>query len=358
MKAMTESVRIRVSLCVAAIALSALPTKSFGLAQTNDTYTTMPGSLANDVVRIIETTNSISYVGTGTVISEVPDGSGGDWYNVLTADHVIFGAYNAATNGNGGAIGMGFNLDSSFPLSVASVGNVALDGAGNGPDLGLFAIDVTAAQQALANVWQAAALQPVSFMSPNNAGGNVIAQAGYGNQALAGNGLPAPGNQNRYLFQLSPSTYGKYLAASNSISPTGLVGGYVGVGNGRGGSYTFDAIQNTFAFTTNNSGTVLSGTSYILPGDSGGPTFETNTATGALSLIGVHSDDRFFTNNLGQTWATPGQLDDDVQISSYTNWIAMEIPIIDVPEPSSLLLASVGLVLLAGFWRHSRGRRS
>ncbi|MGD0058981.1 MAG: PEP-CTERM sorting domain-containing protein [Verrucomicrobiia bacterium] len=365
MKAPIESVRVRVSLFVAAIALSALPTRSFGLAETNDFYG-LPAGLANDVVRIDETFpgngpgNGAD--GSGTIISTVPDGSGGYWYNVLTADHVVYDAYNAGTNANPWSITMGFvgNPTPAFnqlPLGVASTNNVAVDGAngpgGRGPDLALFAIDVTAAQMAQTNVIAPGGLLPVTFSSPNNAAGNLIVQAGYGTQATAGIGGPAPAGVNRYLWT---NNLGTYDAGANTIPSTGLVSNLVTPFNSaRGTPYMNDAIQTTFQLTTSGA-TVLSGTTAILPGDSGGPTFGTN-GFGGFSLVGVHSWGSFYTNNLGQTWTQQGQLSADVQISSYTNWIATEIPLIDVPEPSSLAMAGAGLLLLAGFWSRAKGRR-
>ncbi len=99
MKAVTQSARVRVSLFVAAIALSVLPATSFGLALTNDFFT-LPSGVSNDVVRISTLSaigpNFSNGSGSGTIISTVPDGNGGNWYNVLTADHVLFGAYTAA----------------------------------------------------------------------------------------------------------------------------------------------------------------------------------------------------------------------------------------------------------------------
>ncbi len=135
--------------------------------------------------------------------------------------------------------------------------------------------------------------------------------------------------------------------------------------NSRGETYTFNSIQGTFAFTTNISGVVMSGTTDLEDGDSGGPTFQSD-GSGGYNLIGVHSDasshTSFTTNEdssiTTQNWANTGvDFWDDVQISSYTDWIAKEIPLIDVPEPSSLFLAGASLLFLGGMCTRSRGRR-
>ena len=121
----------------------------------------------------------------------MPDGNGGDYYNVLTADHVVYGAT---------AINIGFRFDTAYPVgfSVASIAqNVEYDG-GSGlvynPDLAVFAVDVSAAT--LANLpanglSPSSLLLPVGIMAPNNAPGNQIVQVGFGNQANADVGPPA-----------------------------------------------------------------------------------------------------------------------------------------------------------------------
>jgi hypothetical protein len=155
----------RTALLLAA-ALVLLPARSYALALFNDTYA-LPDGLANDVVRIWTDDGPPTGTGSGTIISVVPDGNGGDYYNVLTADHVVYGAT---------AIKIGFRFDTAYPVgfSVASIAqNVKLDGESGlvyNPDLAVFAVDVSAAT--LANLppngLAPSSLQlPVSIMAPN-----------------------------------------------------------------------------------------------------------------------------------------------------------------------------------------------
>jgi len=371
-------------LLVVLAGLCILPSRSFGLALLNDTANLWPNqelaNLNNNVVRVSESygatqATSSTYVGTGTIISVVPDGNGGDYYNVLTADHVVYGADNSALGGNYGSISIGFNSSpgqysgATYPLSVGNIAkNVQLDGANNGPDLAVFSVDVSAAQLAAASGGPASIASPnstfanvslvqnVSLLAPNNSpGNNQIVQAGYGNQATTAvappPGAPVPAGTSVYK---SSGDYGTFNAGYNTIpangnraddgAPFGLVAGYVGVANGRGGNYTYDAIRGGF----NISGTTW--TSYVLSGDSGGPTFQ--YVDGFYDLVGVHSSSETY----GSTYVTPfsDSLWSDVAMNStYISWIDGASIAVDVPEPSALALTGMGGL----FWLLRHGRR-
>ena len=359
-------------LAVPALFVAVVPSSSFGLAELNDSFG-LPSGLANDVVRVGEVAGQTAQKGSGIILSVVPDGSGGDWYNGLTADHVVYDAVKVATTQQlvqtPWSITMGFRFDQAFPLSVANVKNVALDGAGtdgmgDGPDLALFSIHLTASLIANppANVLAPPSLlQPVNITAPDNSAGNQIVQAGFGSQATAGSGAPYPAGTSWYK---ALGNFGTYESAANTISTTGLVANFVGAKNPRvnGGSYTFNAIQGSYAFTLDGSSNITAGTSYVLQGDSGGPTFESN-GQGGFSLIGVHSSDVQDTATNGDVYVPAGQgyLWSDVQLSSYTTWINQTIPLIDVdvPEPSARdLVALGGLVFLVGAWRRTARRRA
>ncbi len=369
--------RCRAGLLAAAVVLCMLPASSFGLALFNDP---LPGSiwtdqefpnLNNNVVRIYDSfganagTASTGF-GTGTIISVVPDGGGGDYYNVLTADHVVYSGVNSVNNGNYGSIGIGFGTSAGFavganyPLTVSSlVNNVQLDGANNGPDLAVFSVDVSAAQLAAAAGGPNGISAPgtganslalsVPIAAPAAGNGNQIIQVGYGSQATVGFGAPAPGGVPGTPRYLATQDFGTYNSGGNTI--TALVGGFVGTGlNPRGGAsanYTFDAVRGTYVFGIQNPGaanaTITTGTTYILSGDSGGPTFQ--LMDGVYQLIGVHSASQGFNINTPNEYETQGQLWSDVQLSSYQNWISQAVTAVDVPEPSTLALAGVGGLL-------------
>jgi hypothetical protein len=306
------------TLPLAVAGLIFLPVTGFSLGLVNDTYA-LPNGLANDVVRVKVSAGS----GTGTILSAVPDGSGGYWYNVLTADHVTTGT---------ASINIGFRFDTGYPagFSVPNLAQNLVSDAPNGPDLSLFAVDVTAAILGglPANALPPSSLLlPVSLMAANNAANNLIVQAGFGNTAT----LVAGG------YQENAGTYGTYNAGGNTIPANGA-GAIAGQGN-QGivagytrGIYAFTAVRGTFAVTANP--TV--GTTYLLSGDSGGPTFEAN-GSGGFSLAGVHSASFNNTPNpAGSLWT-------DVDLTAgVQNWINTEIPIIDAPEPTTLALAGLG----------------
>jgi hypothetical protein len=306
------------TLLLGAAGLFFLPIGSFGLGLVNDTYA-LPAGLANDVVRVQVSAGS----GTGTILSAVSDGSGGYWYNVLTADHVTTGT---------AFINIGFRFDTGYPagFSVPNLAQNLVSDAANGPDLSLFAVDVTAAvlgNLPVNGLAPSSLLQPVSLMAADNSANNLIVQAGFGNTAT----LVAGG------YQENAGTYGTYNAGGNTIPANGP-GAIAGQGN-QGivagytrGIYTFTAVRGTFAVTANP--TV--GTTYLLSGDSGGPTFEAN-GSGGFSLVGVHSAS--FNNNPNPA----GSLWTDVDLTAgVQNWINTEIPLIDVPEPTTLALAGLG----------------
>jgi hypothetical protein len=342
------------------IGVIAFAPKCFALALLNDFYG-LPAGLANDVVRIQETysvnggvpTSLLS--GTGTIINIAPDGNGGNWYDVLTADHIARAPMGATLQG----ISIGFRFDSTYPLTVANLGvNIQYDSP---VDLAVIGIDVPA--NAPPSVLQPLSLlQPVPIMAPNVAAGNQIVQAGYGYQAtpvlnpvaLMANGQPFLVNGQpvrlfngwAYRVTVTPNSQGTYLAGSNTA--TGLMANFRYTDPGSGMNYMYNALLGSFAFTFNAMGNPASGTTYILPGDSGGPTFESD-GMGGLDLIGVHSAIQF--NSVGgvlQPFNWPGNMWADVNVSQYTTWITnAEKAANVVPEPPSLALLVVGLLALA-----------
>ena len=312
----------------AAVILGAVPSTSFGLAVLNSPFALPPG-LENGVIRIRETTGSGNYLGTGTVINIVPDGKGGNFYCILTADHVV----RDPTNGNlAASVAVGFNTNGAmFPFVQNTINNTTL--RANAPvDLAVFSVDIPAN----ANV---PSVLPAPIIAATTAAGNQIIQAGYGDQATAGTGAPAAAGQDRYA--VNPG-FGTFLDGTNTIA--GTTNGIVGAAIGNGNNYTFNSLDGTFAFTK-AAGVIVAGTTYILSGDSGGPTFESN-GSGGLGLVGVHSFSAF-RSNAGQEFEIPGDQWHDVNANAYSNFIATSCAAVSAPEPGSLcLLAAGGLGLL------------
>src|SRR5438132_602108 len=79
-------------LFIATSFMAMFPPSSFGEALLN-TFFALPPGLANDVVRVAAVDqNGAGMDGTGTIIAITPDGTGsGNFYCVLTADHVVSG---------------------------------------------------------------------------------------------------------------------------------------------------------------------------------------------------------------------------------------------------------------------------
>ena len=284
---------------------------------------------------------------------------------MLTADHVVYSGVNSVNNGNYGSIGIGFGTSAGFavganyPLTVSSlVNNVQLDGANNGPDLAVFSVDVSAAQLA------AAAGGPNGISAPGT-GANSLAlsvpiaacrrerqpnhpgrlwKPGHCRLRGARSGRrprhpPLPGDPGLRHLQLR----GQYHYSAG----WGLCGHGPQPQGGASANYTFDAVRGTYVFGIQNPGaanaTITTGTTYILSGDSGGPTFQ--LMDGVYQLIGLDSASQGFNINTPNEYETQGQLWSDVQLSSYQNWISQAVTAVDVPEPSTLALAGVGGLL-------------
>ena len=323
---------------LALLMVGALPSVSFGLAEFN-TFFGLPDGLANGVVRIREATANGNFAGTGTVIDIRPDGMGGEYLCILTADHVIHNPINGAL---ATSLSVGFRFDQAFPLTVTNV--MASSRSDSPVDLAVFAVDVPMGTTI-------PSILPATVIAANTAAGNQIVQAGYGDQATPGTGPPAAAGQDRYL--VTPG-FGTYLTGTNTI--TGTTANVVGapIFNGSPNNYTFDSLDGTFAFTKNGGGMITSGTSYILSGDSGGPTFESN-GMGGLGLVGVHSfsDQHTIPGPPLQEFNIPGDQWHDVNANQYAAFIAQACAA--VPEPASVGLMALGA---GGFGLLLRRRRA
>ncbi len=324
---------LKIILAIAgAAALTAAPMVSFGLADFN-TPGILPVGLEDAVVRVYAP--GVGF-GTGTIIGITPDNSGGNVYCVLTADHVLRNAGNPG--GLPASVSIGFSsvagmAAGNFPYSTTNTATqVKLDAP---VDLAVFSVDVPRAQ--LANLPVITAATVTAPVIPTT-GTNPIIQAGYGDQATVGVGAPFAAGQAYYQSQ---TQYGTYVSGMNTISSASPFGGYTR------GIYAFRALEGIPTFTLDAAGNPVSATSYVLSGDSGGPTFETLT-NGNIGLIGVHSGSTAGLALAGGEEAVSGSGAyqwTDVNASAYSAWINTNCDAVDAaatPEPAALALMGIG----------------
>ena len=313
-----------------------LPSASFAEAYLN-TFFGLPAGASNGIVRIGADYNGKGLMdsGSGTVINIVPDGTGnGNYYFILTADHVARGAQQlgiAFGSGNDNYMFTTMNIAKQVQL-LAPV------------DLAVFAVDIPK------NASVPQVLLP-NFAKFDPAKGQPVVQAGYGLQATVGlapppfMGNPAGATQG---YNLTPNSYGTYIAAT-ALTPNSVPNHQLDDRPNGGVLYNYTALQSSFSLTPPAAPT--SGTAYIFPGDSGGPTFQTN-GMGGLVLVGVHSDSvlHFYVDKNGNEvmgspeWALPGDLQDDVSLGAAEQTLiaASQRQILDnlglIPEPTAMLL--------------------
>jgi hypothetical protein len=276
--------------------------------------------------------------GSGTVIAVVPDGTGqGTWYCVLTADHVLRGGTSA-----GLAFGNGNQFTGFF--DTTDVANRVRFAAP--VDLAVFAVDVPNN----ANPSPPQILVP-DIIAPDTTAGNQIVQAGYGNVATAGVGAPAPAGQQFYDRRVG--SYGIYKAGTNTFTGPPVPGFTDDQIKGMpvGTNYRYEELHGTFVFTP-AAGQPTTGTTYLLPGDSGGPTFESN-GNGGLGLVGVHQsiDPLHGANGTDgmPTLAYPGDEWHDVEAFRYRTFISRACSAVIIPEPATLVTCFLGASVLVGF---------
>jgi hypothetical protein len=330
--------------------LALSPASSFGIAVLNNPFG-LPAGLTNAVVRIDETAqNGSNFVGSGTIIDVAPDGRGGNFYDVLTADHVV---RDPNTNSFPSAVYLGFgNLNNAatfatnWPLQVNSIANNVMYG---GPvDLAVFSVDVPAATPA--NVIPPSGILPATVATATPANGPNIIMAGYGTQGTP-SALNVPPVKDAYKWV--PNSYGTYISGTNVYyTATNPAFSFTTPG---GYTYTYQSLQDSFALTPAGSGAAAtSGTAFFLPGDSGGPTFESN-GSGGLVEVGVHSAVTSPTMGVsGASYSLVGDQDFDVNIGNYQPFIvASQILVDNVPEPTSIIV----IMPIAGFFLLSRRTR-
>jgi hypothetical protein len=313
---------------------------AFSLGVVGTSVVTPNANLANSIVRV-----SGSSTGTGVIISITSAGTAGNWYTVLTADHVV---RDDSNNLLSTGIRIGWGNGNTFPLSVASASNVA-SAQSTGADLAMFAILVP--QNRPAGV-----PAPADILVPTLPGKNAnfpakndnIVQAGFGEMVTPGfNEVIILGQPNTVEGYTGDGSFGTLLTGQNTIKDLPVV-----TKPSKGNvTYNFGAITGTFALTSQGLN-YTAGTTYTFPGDSGGPTFE-NISANAATLVGIHAFATFNQTTDGHNFAAPGNNWNDVNLAyspgsgqfPYLDWITNTRPTI-IPEPTTLSLLALPLFLL------------
>jgi hypothetical protein len=339
-----------------AILAALVPTSVFGLAITpGSDLTGTLGSLANDIVLL----NDPGGLGSGTVI-QVTNFNGGLDIDVLTADHVIRDDSSSGAGTIGGAIYAPGLITNTFQNGSKFVGtDEATDftiptGGGSAVDLAMVDIFVPGSLTNTLPAGLTAALLPSSRPGANAS----IVQAGYGRQAIVTNlgGTLYYGNSTVFNWG-SPA--GTLKAGPNSLNSSGVLainGAVSGFSNNTGFvQYKYQGFQNG-ALINGTAPNYNGSTSYILGGDSGGPSFLTNTSV----IVGVHSSSGTITNSdpnsqIVLPGGTNGFVWSDVSVYDNLPWINMELATLSIPEPSSVALVTVGSV--AVLWQQYRLRK-
>lgn len=365
----------RSALCIAAAMM--LPAHAPAMSVVGKYVENLPLSISNSIVQI---KNNAGGTGTGEVVAIVPAAAGGEYLDILTADHVVRDGFGIIDNApsivttfanarGGGGSWAGTNITSDFTIP--------------NPD-GTSAVDLALYSIYLPGPWTnqlPAGLTALSLTKVAAKQNDAIIQAGYGNEgtvtnATTGNFAPFK-NVKTPAFVYSPlfnfgQGFGTLVAGDNTVgnTPRGMaVFNSTFMQKGAAVPYTFDALTGGTNLAANATGG-YDGTTYLMGGDSGGPTFEVaqipdpnnpGAMIASYSLYGVHSASvtTRYSGNLNDMIqfdvnsqigapqaADPNYLWYDVDVSSYTNWITTAEALVNVPEPTTagLLAAAIGLL--------------
>ena len=328
-----------------------VPSYSFGLAITPGSDTTAGlGNTADAIVRIADPGG----VGTGTIVQIKPY-NGGENLDILTADHVIRdGSVLYSPNqisvsfGNLGGGGVSFAADDEATLfDLPSDGSSAVD-------LALVDVFIPGSQLNTLPANLAAAALPNAQLGANTA----ITQAGYGLQGSVRNLGGTLYYVNSPLFGVGAG-YGTLKAGPNSVNGAGVTTITGAQSEYAGLDYVYQGFQNNCVIN-GTSPNYNNSTSFIFPGDSGGPSLSGNT------ILGVHSSSSsagfYVFNGVTDTnsmVAGSAQSWQDVNVYDYISWINSELTTLSIPEPSASSLAVVGglaVIIARRYWHRPPDR--
>jgi len=298
-------------------AMLALSVSSFAIGRYNvengkvvDKDIELPAEVFNSVVRIGSTGSGVVY---HIKLDDPGNKDSGGWLCVLTADHV-----SGVTVGFGNAGGGGLSLEASLRINGPITGKK--DGKDTFLDLAMLGVRFKKLSD----------LPKLGNHVITKLDKDVrVVQAGYG-----------PGASVDYIAgaYYSDEKYGTYRSwdnAKTSVNPN-----YDRKNKEGTKLYQFVGLEGRLYFTRD--GRNRYGSSYLFPGDSGGPTFQ--MIGDAWKLVGVHSGAQFFKDDAGQEYAPTGSVWTDVHLADYNDWIMKSCDA--VPEPASIAGLSGGLAVL------------
>lgn len=295
---------------------------------------TPPDGLFYGNVRVLYKDGNSTVTGSGVLLAPKLDAKGtGAWLYVLTADHVVRGR-------NPGDIKIGFGQGSSVNSRVALIDNVALGPKyGNTNDI----VDLAMVNVYVAN-WSGPgglqSLYPFDPASLGTAGQGSIYMAGYGATGKIDNGKPGFVDVVKNPDMKWDIGYNKgYTSIAKEVTT------YVKRTNT---TYRFLGDSAPLRFTRGglfgNGWPPLYSDSYVMPGDSGGPTYQVD-GNGTWNLVGIHS---FGAYNTAAGTVAGGSMFTDVDVGSYTKWINDTYNSMPTPEPASMAALGIGALALLG----------
>ncbi len=310
------------------------------------TTTSSLGSTANAIVRIANPVGLAS----GTVVQIVPE-SGGVDIDVLTADHVLRNESSGNTLYGPSLINISFgNIGgggASFTANQLGTDFTIPSGGSSSVDLGIINIFVPTNKLGTLP----ANLEAVALPTAIPAAGTAITQAGYGLRTTIAlvTSPQNPGGKLSYVYSPNYSLgqgYGILTAGPNSIGGAGVTTITGAASADTGHSYVYQGYQNE-AQIGNSSPDFASSTSYIFPGDSGGPSLSGNT------ILGVHSSASFgsISGDSSSFFAYAASSNfqwQDVSVANNLPWINNELATLaSTPEPATAALIQVVFTIIA-----------
>ncbi|MBV6459191.1 MAG: hypothetical protein HONBIEJF_02334 [Fimbriimonadaceae bacterium] len=297
-------------MAVAASASGAIGRYKFENGKNVDKDIELPLEIFNSAVRIGDSGSGVVY---RLKLDDPGNKDSAGWMCVLTADHV-----SGMKVGFGNAGGGGLSLDATIRIDGPKTGKK--DGKDTFLDLAMLGVRFKKLSELpkLGN-------HVISKLDKDVR----VVQAGFG-----------PGASVDYIAgaYYSDEKYGTYRSwdnAKTSINPA-----YDRTKKDGTKTYQFVGLEGRLYFTRD--GRNRYGSSYLFPGDSGGPTFQ--LVGDSWKLVGVHSGAQFFKDDGGHEYVPSGSVWTDVHLADYNDWIMKSCDA--VPEPATIATLACGFAAL------------